>query len=38
MQMDGRKTLYTFYTTKEMPHVTVAITEKRFVGSNSKVY
>jgi len=38
MQMDVRKTLYPFYATKEMPHVTVAITEKRFVGSNSQVY
>jgi len=37
MQMDVRKTLYPFYTTKQMPHVTVAITEKRFFGSNSQV-
>jgi len=36
--MDVHKTLYPFYTTKEMPHVTVTITKKRFVGSNSKVY
>ena len=38
MQMDVRKTLYPFYTTKKMPNVTVAITEKRFVGSNNQVY
>jgi len=38
MQMDVQKTLYPFYTTKKMPHVTVAITQKRFVGSNSQVY
>jgi len=39
MQVDvHNKTLYPFYTSKEMPHVTVTITEKRFVGSNSQVY
>jgi len=27
MQMDVHKTLYPFYTTKKMPHVTVAITK-----------
>ena len=27
MQMDGNKTLYPFYTTKKMPHVTVTITK-----------
>ena len=27
MQMDVHKTLYPFYTTKEMPHVTVTITK-----------
>jgi len=27
MQMDVHKTLYTFYTTKKMPHVTVTITK-----------
>jgi len=33
------KLLILFYTTKKMPHVTVAITKKRkrFVGSNSQV-
>jgi len=38
MQMDVPKTLYPFYTTKKMPHVTVTITKKRFVGSSSHVY
>jgi len=38
MQMDVRKTLYPFYATKEMSHVSVAITEKRFFGSSSQVY
>jgi len=38
MQMDVHKTLYPFYTTKKMPHVTVTITTKRFVGSSSQVY
>ena len=38
MQMDVHKTLYPFYATKKMPHVTVTITKKRFVGSNSQVY
>ena len=38
MQIDVRKTLYPFYTTKKMPTVTVTITKKRFVGSNSQVY
>jgi len=27
MQMDVQKTLYPFYTTKEMPHVTVTVTK-----------
>jgi len=27
MQMDVHKTLYPFYTTKKMPHVTVTITK-----------
>jgi len=38
MQMDVHKALYPFYTGKKMPHVTVTITKKRFVGSNSQVY
>ena len=38
MQMDVNKSLYPFYTTKKMPHVTVTITRKRFVVSNSQVY
>ena len=38
MQVDINKSLYPFYTTKEMPHVTVTITKKRFVASNSQVY
>jgi len=38
MQMNVHKTRYLFYTTKGMPHVTVTITKKRFVGSNSQVY
>jgi len=37
MQMDVRKTLYPFCTTKEMPRGMVAITEKRFVDNNSQV-
>jgi len=37
MQMDD-KTLYPFYTGKKIPHVTVTITKKRFVGSSSQVY
>jgi len=28
MQIDFQKTLYPFYTTKKMPHVTVTITQK----------
>ena len=32
------KSLYPFYTTKKMLHVTVTITKKRFVGSSSQVY
>jgi len=35
MQMDVHKT--PFYTTKEMPHVTVSITKRRFFRSNSQV-
>jgi len=38
MQMDVSKSLYPFYTAKKMPHVTVTITKKRFVGSNGQVY
>jgi len=38
MQMDVHKTLNPLYTTKKMPHVTVTITRKRFVSSNSQVY
>jgi len=38
MQMDVHKTLYPFYTTKKILRVTVRITKKRFVGSNSQVY
>ena len=38
VQINVHKMLYFFYTTKEIPHVTVTITEKRFVGSNSQVY
>jgi len=38
MQMDVQKTLYPFYSTKKMPHVTVTISKKRFVGSNNQVY
>jgi len=38
MQMDVHKTLYPFYTTKKIPRVTVRITKKRLVGSNSQVY
>jgi len=38
MQVDVNKSLYPFYTTKEMAHVTVTITKKRFVGSSSQVY
>jgi len=37
MQMDDNS-LHPFYTTKEIPHVTVTITKKRFVGSSSQVY
>jgi len=38
MQVDVSKSLYPFYTTKKMPHVTVTVTKKRFVGSSSQVY
>jgi len=38
MQMDVNKSLCPFYTTKKMPHITVIITEKCFVSSNSQVY
>jgi len=38
MQMDVNISLYPFYTTKEMPHVTVAVTKKRFFRTNSQVY
>ena len=33
MQMDVHKTLYTFYTTKKMPHVTVTITKNASLAS-----
>jgi len=38
MQMDVHKTLYPFYNIKKIHCVTVTITKKRFVGSNSQVY
>jgi len=38
MQMDVHKTLYPFYTTKEIPCVAVTIIEKRFIGIDSQVY
>jgi len=38
LTMQCKWTLYLFYTAKGMPHVTVTITKKRFVGSNSEVY
>jgi len=38
MQLDVHKTLYPFYSKKKVPHVTVTITKKRFVGSNSQIY
>ena len=38
MQIDVHKMLYPFYTTKEMSHATVTITEKSFVGSKRQVY
>ena len=38
MQMDVHKTLYPSYSKKKVPHVTVTITKKRFVGSNSQIY
>jgi len=38
MQMDVNKSLYPFYTTKEMPHFYGNNHKKRFVGSNSQVY
>jgi len=38
MQMDVHKTFYPLYTTKKMPRVTVTITKKPFVGSNSQLY
>ena len=38
MQTDVNRSLYSFCTEKEMPHVTVTITKKHFVGSNSQVY
>jgi len=33
MQMDVNKSLYPFYTTKEMPHVTVTITKNASLAS-----
>ena len=38
VQMDVHKTLYPFYTTKKIHRVTVRITKKRLVGSNSQLY
>jgi len=38
MQMDVHKTLYPFYTTKKIPHVTATVAKMRFVGSHSQVY
>jgi len=36
MQMDVQKTLYPFYTTKKIPHVTVAITENASLAAIAK--
>ena len=36
LQMDAHKTLYPFYTTKEMPHVTVAITKNASLAAIAK--
>jgi len=36
--MDSHKTLYHFYITKKMPHVTATVTKIRFVDSNTQVY
>jgi len=33
MQMDVNKSLYPFYTTKEMPHVTVTITKNALLAA-----
>jgi len=38
MQMDVHKTLYPFYVTQKIHHVTVTNTKIRFVGSNCQVY
>jgi len=38
MQMDVHKTLYPFYVTKKIHHVTITNTKIRFVGSNCQVY
>jgi len=35
--MDVNKMLYSFYTTKKVPHVMVITTKKRFLGRNSQV-
>jgi len=34
VQMNVHKTLYPFFTTKEMPHVTVTLTKMRLFGSH----
>jgi len=36
IQVDVHKMLYSFYTTKVMPHVTTTVYKMRFVGSNSR--
>jgi len=33
MQMEVKKTLYPFYTTKKMPHVTVTITKNVWLAA-----
>jgi len=38
VQMDVHKTLYCFYHTNKMPHVTTRVTEMPFFGSNSQAY
>jgi len=38
MQMDVHITLYPFYTTKEMPHVTATLPQMRFVDSNASFH
>jgi len=36
MQMDVHKSLYPFYTTKEMPHVTATITKNASLAAIAK--